>query len=556
MSPLKVTLIILAVFIVLSFLLMQRSNAERKKRTFARLKKIYGTRPEIRTKDISSGKIPEYSLDHPSKIYTIDDITWNDLDMDGIYSLADSCLSSPGEEILYSMMRNLSEEQVLKRRSDHADYFDMNEDARIRCQYELSEIGKKNNSSLYREISLLSDAPMIGTGKYLLLSILSVIDIIMFVIYPMAALFGLMILIALDIIIVLRHSAGDTLNLRAVKNMVILYDKGKDIQKSRLLPDDTDREISEVLSDLTASRKKASMVLLNSGMDTGIIAAVLKGVISFFHLDLISYNGIVRKCAESIDRWLRLYEIIGETDAEIAIASFRKSLPVYTRPVFKDGSGAIAFKDIYHPEIEDPVSNSLETSGGNLVTGSNASGKSTFLKAVGIAQILSGSIYTAPASSFVTDHFETISSMSLKDDLQKGDSYFIAELRSVKRIADEIGSGKSVLCIIDEVLRGTNTIERIAASSSLLEQLTGKDVVCFAATHDRELTYILENKYRNLHFEENVTDGDVRFDYIIKEGRADTRNAVLLMKELGFDGSVIDAANEKVKRFETTGRWV
>ncbi len=555
MSPLTVTITVLIVFIVLSAMLMLKNNAAGKKVLYARFKENYGKKPAGRKGNVSDGRIPEYGRDHPSDIYVIDDITWNDLDMDGIYSLIDSCVSSPGEEILYGMLKNLCPGSELEKRSRHTAFFDADEDKRSKCLMELSEIGKKNNSSLYREIESLSGAPRIGTGKYVILSVLSVIDLILFLFWPLGALIGFIILIALDIYIQLKHSAGDVLNIKAVKNMVVLYDRGSDILKGYALPPDTSEEMTEVLEKLRVSRKKASSVLINANMDTGIVAAILKGIISFFHIDLISYNGIIDECGKCAGDWVRLYEIIGGIDAEIAIASFRRFLGDFTEPVFEEGSGRISFKDIYHPELEEPVKNSLDAAGGNLITGSNASGKSTFLKTVGIAQILAGSIYTVPASSFITDRFETITSMSLKDDLAKGESYFIAELGSVKRIADEIGTGKSVLCLIDEVLRGTNTIERIAASSSLLEKLSGKNVVCFAATHDRELTYILEDKYRNLHFEESVSEGDVRFDYTVREGRADTRNAILLMKELGFDGAVVDAANEKVRYYESTGRW-
>lgn len=89
--------------------------------------------------------------------------------------------------------------------------------------------------------------------------------------------------------------------------------------------------------------------------------------------------------------------------------------------------------------------------------------------------------------------------MSLRDNLTNNESYYIVEIKSIKRILDSINDEIPTLCFVDEVLRGTNTIERIAASSHILKSLTDKNALCFAATHDIELTNILENIYSNYH---------------------------------------------------------
>jgi len=105
-----------------------------------------------------------------------------------------------------------------------------------------------------------------------------------------------------------------------------------------------------------------------------------------------------------------------------------------------------------------------------------------------------------------------------------------------------------ILCCIDEVLRGTNTVERISASSQILKWMAGKQMLCFAATHDIELTYILEEVYRNYHFEEQVTDEEVTFDYQLREGRAMTRNAIRLLHLMGFEDEIITEAETMAAR--------
>ena len=112
-----------------------------------------------------------------------------------------------------------------------------------------------------------------------------------------------------------------------------------------------------------------------------------------------------------------------------------------------------------------------------------------------------------------------------------------------------------MLCMVDEVLRGTNTIERIAASSRILQSLRRENVFCFAATHDIELTYILENLYVNYHFGEEVRGKDVLFSYRLKKGRASSRNAIRLLEMTGYGEKIAEGARQAAREFEETGVW-
>ena len=146
--------------------------------------------------------------------------------------------------------------------------------------------------------------------------------------------------------------------------------------------------------------------------------------------------------------------------------------------------------------------------------------------------------------------------MSLKDDLGGKNSYYIVEIKALKRILTAAEqTGCPVLCFIDEVLRGTNTVERIAASSEILKYLKDKNVLCFAATHDIELTAILSGCYDNYHFQEEVTDSDVSFNFKLFKGPATTRNAIKLLKMIGYDASIIKGAECQAGYFIENGVW-
>lgn len=146
--------------------------------------------------------------------------------------------------------------------------------------------------------------------------------------------------------------------------------------------------------------------------------------------------------------------------------------------------------------------------------------------------------------------------MALKDDLGNSDSYYIVEIKSLKRILDAIdNTGMPVICFIDEVLRGTNTVERIAASSEILKSLKNKNALCFAATHDIELTTLLSYEYDNYHFQEEVTDDDVKFNYKLYKGPTTTRNAIKLLKVMGYNKDIVDSAENRANMFLNKGTW-
>src|SRR5699024_7693129 len=138
------------------------------------------------------------------------------------------------------------------------------------------------------------------------------------------------------------------------------------------------------------------------------------------------------------------------------------------------------------------VENSIELSRGCLITGSNASGKSTFIKAVAVNAVLAQSLNTCAAGRVTMPHAQVLTSMAVRDDLTAGESYFIREIRYLKRILDHLNDRKITLCVIDEILRGTNTGERIRASRAILEYLAEKNCIPLIASHDKELTVLLD----------------------------------------------------------------
>ena len=273
-----------------------------------------------------------------------------------------------------------------------------------------------------------------------------------------------------------------------------------------------------------------------------------------FHVDLIKFNRMLqtlRKHTEEVDTLVMNFGLL---ECSAAIMIYRQSMCGWCRPEFTEQK-CVDFREAYHPLLESPVKNSIRAERGVLLTGSNASGKSTFLKTVAVNAILAQSIYTCAADSACLSFFDVYSSMALRDDIGSGESYYIVEIKALKRILDAGSRGENILCFVDEVLRGTNTVERIAASTQIMKSLDSNNILCFAATHDIELTTLLERYYDNYHFEEEVCDGDIVFHYKLLDGKAVTRNAIRLLQLIGYDEQIIQNAAMQAEQFVKTGVW-
>jgi DNA mismatch repair ATPase MutS len=279
----------------------------------------------------------------------------------------------------------------------------------------------------------------------------------------------------------------------------------------------------------------------------------------FVYADLIRFWRIRKNLIEHTDDIDRLVYLTGSVDALIAMSGYVESHSDHMSPSVFGDSTVIDVRDVWHPLLDDPVPNSITVDRSILLTGANASGKSTFLKSMALAAIYAQTFGYVCAGGYHAPICLVSSAMSVKDDVTSGDSYYMAEIKAVKRMMDEYrmkqDNGVSFVCFVDELLSGTNTEERIAACTGILQSMDTEGVRVFAATHDIELTYLLADTYANYHFMEDLSDGDVKFSYKLQDGPATSRNAIRLLQMLGFDEGIVDKAMDMVKRHGEEGIW-
>lgn len=272
------------------------------------------------------------------------------------------------------------------------------------------------------------------------------------------------------------------------------------------------------------------------------------GLKSLFMIDYHIYRMIIRTLNEYHQHYTQCWKYIATLDVNYSVAMWRNTLEDYSIPE-TDTEETIDAQGLYHPLLSDPVPKDFNYSKNILLTGSNASGKSTFMRSVALNIITSNGLNTSTSTSFKYREGKVMSSMDISDSVLEGDSYFIIEVKSLKRMVDEIEEFDGIIyCIIDEIFKGTNTVERVAAAESFLEYLNSKSNVCvLAATHDMELTHLLNRKFDFYHFSEQMENDEIYFDYALKQGVATTTNAIELLRLHGFPDEVYKTAKKKVQ---------
>jgi DNA mismatch repair ATPase MutS len=284
-----------------------------------------------------------------------------------------------------------------------------------------------------------------------------------------------------------------------------------------------------------------------------LINNIISSVYEYLNLAfLLDANGVYFGVEELRSRgcaFLRLLAAIGEVDAAISVASVRAGRNDWTRPRFRASGTPVLFKGVRHPLVDDAVPNTIAIDFGHgaLITGSNMSGKSTFLRTIGVAAVMAQTLDTCLASEYEAPVLHVRSCIGRTDDLLTGKSYYIAEVEALLDLVDASASASSHLFLLDEVFRGTNAVERIAAGQAVLRELVvsakrARPHVVLAATHDSELVDLLSDLYTPWHFGDAVSTEGLIFDHRLQPGRATTRNAIALLRLHGAPNSLIESA--------------
>lgn len=543
------------VFVIFSGRQYEKQQSMKYKQTLLRNfgdenKRKYLNEEKLHFASYAKNKQNEYYLDH---------LSWNDLNMDEIFSLVNYCKTTAGDKVLYYHLRNPkrneNEIELLERR---ISYYQEHEEERLSLQVALHKLGYTGKYSVEHDLEELKKVGNLSCAKTYFSYIALIFAVLISVVKIQFGLPILFIVFLSNLMIYFKEKRRIEPYIVCFSYILRALQEITELDKLHLAEFKEELEELKKIQKNFSKFKRFSFLLLSSGRTSGSPLDILLDYLRmFFHLDLLKFHSMYEKVVHSEEEINRILWLIGSMDETLSILEFRAYLKHYCTPSFeKEKYDAL---NMYHPLIKNPVKNNIQLNKSLLITGSNASGKSTFLKMVAVNAILAQGINTVCADSYHADEFRIFTSLDCKDNIFSGDSFYMSEIKAIKRMIDESKKYTQegpLLIFVDEVLRGTNTIERIAASCSILKYLSGVRGFCLAATHDIELTELLKDYYENVHFNEEMKDGEIHFPYRLLKGKSTSRNAIALLKVLEYDNDLVKEAEERASIFEKEGKWL
>ncbi|QHS51776.1 mismatch repair protein [Edaphobacter sp. 12200R-103] len=244
-----------------------------------------------------------------------------------------------------------------------------------------------------------------------------------------------------------------------------------------------------------------------------------------------------RQFGAAVPAWL---SELGQMEALLSLTTYSFEHPEDPLPTFVSGPPCFQARNIGHPLIPASrcVRNNLSLDSEQrvvLVSGSNMSGKSTLMRSVGINTVLAMAGAPVRAQSLQLTPLHIGASILINDSLQKGASRFYAEITRLRHILDLATGHPPLLFLLDELLQGTNSRDRLIGAEGILRALLETNAIGLISTHDLALTALRSDFLHNMHFQDQIDDGKMKFDYILRSGPVTRSNGVELMRLIGLN---------------------
>jgi DNA mismatch repair ATPase MutS len=476
----------------------------------------------------------------------VDEKTWNDLNFNSIFSKLDRNITGIGQQYLYYLLHKYEQdEEILKKRFELISYFKQKSELRENIQLKLLNL---NGVSSYF-ISSLALSKTLPNFKYYrlfyLLSIGSLLSILLITYNGVFLLITIGILL-LNLIInkvfsskIYEYFAGFSGLNNLISTSISLSELKTDLNIDEF-------ELLKSKKTLLKSLKSKLGYLVLDKQHLNEFALLFIEYLNMFMLfDIIAYYRSVNVLLKNQDEIHNVFKTIANLDASISIASYLTETEIYSKPVFND-NGSINFNNVYHPLIKDAVPNTVsDIKNSVLITGSNMAGKTTFIKTLGINFILAQTLYFSLSESLNIPRYIVKTSIRRNEELEEGKSYFFVEIEALKNFIELTNNKSKYLFLIDEIFRGTNTIERLASSTAVLKFLDASNKV-FVTTHDIELQELLQNNFLMYHFSEQVENEKFYFNYKIQHGASTSGNAIKLLELMSYPESITTEAYKLV----------
>lgn len=492
----------------------------------------------------------EYGADKLKEkdFYNIDEQTAYDINIDDLLKEISICSSTPGEQMLYYLLRTPKlNAESLEKRNKIIEKFLEDKDLRGNIQQIFSDLGRQRKGEIF---NLFNTNTVIKKWKVILFNLIALSSLILLILFLFIGsnyTLKFIGIFAIYMLISMRASAEIENELSSLQYLGDFVRAAKEISK---IEDETLEEYIEEITKrvipISKIDNKTKYIYTSSELD--IFTETLNG---FFLTKIRSYYSIINIVKSNRQNLIELYALIGKLESYISIASYRCRVSNYCIPQFLDNKDkTLIVKNAVHPLLEDGVPNSIILKNkGVILTGSNMAGKSTFMRTLATNILLSQSFSMSLCDEYSSSFFRIISSLSLSDDVLSGTSYYLEECNSVLRILNSLDDEVPAFCIIDEIFKGTNPIERIAASKEILKYIMNKNAISIVATHDLELAENCSDKYLRYYFCEDIDENEgLTFDFKLKSGICNTGNALKLLDFLGYPKEIIINSQKDIEK--------
>ena len=488
--------------------------------------------------------------DQSGVFQVISDRTFEDLDFDEFFMFADRTTSRVGQQYLYNQLRTIPDKNYQSTTEDEKLLQILNEDEGliVDIQYELKTLKTKD---AYNIASLFQDDHIERPKWFFLFPLLSMLSLIaVFLTFINNAWFLLVLPIFLINMGIHYWNKKNVFQyIVAIPQLLKMNLVAGKLSKYQVFKTKAEK-CRESIKVINKIGKRMSFFRLEAKLESEmsmILWGILELIKTVFLIEPLLLFSVIEQIENKRDHIHNVFSFVGHTDSLVSISLFRKSLPFYCIPVKADHT-QLRGDNIYHPLIPDCISNSIRQYNKSvLLTGSNMSGKTTFIRTVGLNVLFGLTMNTCFASSFSFSGFKMFSAIRISDDLMNNKSYYFEEVQTIKRMIDEARGGDDCLFLLDEIFKGTNTIERISAGKAVLSELARNNNLVFVSSHDVELADLLKDDYDLFHFCEVVQNNDIIFDYKLKKGPVREGNAIRMLSVLGYPKSVIQEAYNLTK---------
>lgn len=486
---------------------------------------------------------------HKNKAFhLITNSTVNDLDLEEVFKFIDRTSSKIGQQFLYYKLRTIPKKEQLNSFSLLTELFKYDSKLRLKTQLQLSKL---NTHSNYDFEVLVNNKPLEKPTYYKYVYALSIAALIFSVLSFFKPVFILPIILifAINTVIHFKNKQNVTYYNAAINQFVKSLKVGTNLAKEQKIT--THFKDTSFLTVLKKIKLKTEFISFDNKMNDPI-ASILWFFIELikiqFNLGTLLFYSFINSITNEKENLDKLFQFIGKIDSAIAIASVKSDELATCKPQFVTEK-LLSAKEIIHPLIKNCISNSLELNRKSLLlTGSNMSGKTTFIRNIALNTIFAQSFNFAFAKEFTLPFLKLYSSIKITDELINDTSYYLKEVLTIKELIKASNSSTPSLFVLDEIFKGTNTVERISGGKAILSYLNNENNFVLVSTHDIELTDLLKEQQFDLHhFTETIQDDKLHFDHKLKHGKLKTRNAIKILELHNYPKEIIEAARKVEK---------